>query len=286
MAAFSGTGPTLPRELEKIIFEMAAMKHPLSMPSMVRVAQRVKIWIEPQLYKVLMIDIAPGRSTYAQCIVIRSLRAVQKLIASSSRRAPMLRKHVRHVILSYYCPKDVALKLLSLCNSTVNLVITAGRGREILPLLASLPLTRLGLGAWWIDNVLHGTFTDPAFADITHLHIHGPDAWSYPSWSIFVCSPQLTHLSFAENCVRESTCRSALQRCPLLKVLVWLLRDRYRYTPFRYDTSQSLSHITDSRFVQLKVPDHWAEWERGARGFDDYWVEAETIVAERRANIA
>jgi hypothetical protein len=36
----------------------------------------------------------------------------------------------------------------------------------------------------------------------------------------------------------------------------------------------------------LKVPDHWAEWERGARGFDDYWVEAEAIVAERRANIA
>lgn len=198
----------------------------------------------------------------------------------------MLRKHVRHVILSYYCPKDVALKLLSLCNSTVNLVITAGHGREILPLLASLPLKRLGLGAWWIDNVLHGTFTDPTFADITHLHIHGPDAWSYPSWSIFVCPPRLTHLSFAENCVRESTCRSVLQRCPLLEVLVWLLRDRYRYTPLRYDTSQSLSHITDWRFVQLKVPDHWAEWERGARGFDDYWVEAEAIVAERRANIA
>jgi hypothetical protein len=44
MAAFSGTGPTLPWELEKIIFEMAVLKHPLSMPSMVRVAQRVKIW--------------------------------------------------------------------------------------------------------------------------------------------------------------------------------------------------------------------------------------------------
>jgi hypothetical protein len=51
---------------------------------------------------------------------------------------------------------------------------------------------------------------------------------------------------------------------------VWFLRDRYRYTPFRYDTWQSLSHITDSRFVQLKVPDHWAKWERGAHGFDDY----------------
>ncbi|KAJ7818737.1 hypothetical protein B0H13DRAFT_2313689 [Mycena leptocephala] len=204
MAAFSVTVPTLPRELEKIIFEMAALKHPLSMPSMVRVAQRVKIWIEPQLYKVLMIDIAPGRSTYAQCIVIRFLRTVQKLIASSSRRAPMLRKHVRHLILSSYCPKDFTLKLLSLGNSTA--------------------------WAWWIYNVLHGTFTDPAFADITHLHIHGPDTWSYPSWSIFVYPLRLTHLSFTENCVREST----------------------------------------------------AEWERGARGFDDYWIEAEAIVAERR----
>ncbi|KAJ7919523.1 hypothetical protein B0H13DRAFT_1868444 [Mycena leptocephala] len=107
---------------------MAALKYPLSMPSMVRVDQRVKIWIEPQLYKVLMIDIAPGRSTYAQCIL----------------------------------------------------------------------------------------------------------------------------------------------RCPLFEVLVWFLRDRYQYTRFRYDTWQSLSHITDSRFVQLKVPDHWAKWECGAHGFDDY----------------
>jgi hypothetical protein len=89
----------------------------------------------------------------------------------------MLREHVRHVILSHHCPQDVALKLLSLGNSTVNLVITAGRGREILPLLASPPLKH---------------------------------------------------------------------------------------------TWQSLSHITDSRFVQLKIPDHWAERECGARGFDDY----------------
>ncbi|KAJ7820684.1 hypothetical protein B0H13DRAFT_2451486 [Mycena leptocephala] len=147
MAAFSGTGPTLPRELEYIRndgIEASAFYaiDGAGGPALEDLCCTLLIInrIEPQLHIVLMIDIAPGRSTYAPCIVVRSLCTVQKLNVSSSRHAPMLREHVRHVILSHHCPQDVALKLLSLGNSTVNLVITAGRGREILPLLASLPL--------------------------------------------------------------------------------------------------------------------------------------------------
>ncbi|KAJ7800042.1 hypothetical protein B0H14DRAFT_3491048 [Mycena olivaceomarginata] len=92
------------------------------------------------------------------------------------------------------------------------------------------------------------------------------------SWSSFTYPPCLTHLSFAENYVGEHGCRAALQRCTSLEVLVWLLRDR-RYTPL-----SSYNSYNTHRFP--------ADWERDARGFHDYWVEAEAIVAERCANIA
>ncbi|KAF8193144.1 hypothetical protein K438DRAFT_1761854 [Mycena galopus ATCC 62051] len=271
--------PTLPRELEKIIFEIAALKHPLSMPSMVRVTQRVKIWIEPQLYKVLMIDIAPMRHTYTQCIVIRSLRTAQKLIASGSRRAPMLREHT------------VALKILSLCRSTINLVIdNSHNGQEFLPVFANIPLQRLAVGAWSLV-MFHLTFAHPAFAHITHLHVCGSDAhWiqNHYLWSSLAYPPRLTHLSFTENCVMVYGCHAVLQRCASLEVLVWLLCERRPSTPWSSHNAPSLpvgSDITDPRFIQLTMPDYWADWERGARGFHDYWVKAEIIIAQRRANI-
>ncbi|KAJ7443694.1 hypothetical protein FB451DRAFT_1437195 [Mycena latifolia] len=168
----------------------------------------------------------------------------------------MLREHVRHVILSYNCPKAV--------------------------------------GTWsLVKFTFRLTFAHPAFIHLTHLHIHSsnmPWIQSDYSWSSLTYPPCLTHLSFAENCVGEHGCRAALQRCTSLEVLVWLLRDR-RYTPWsRYNSyntpSLSVRHITDPRFVQLPMPDYRADRERGARVFHDYWVEAEAIVAERYANIA
>ncbi|KAJ7879703.1 hypothetical protein B0H13DRAFT_1571256, partial [Mycena leptocephala] len=47
--------PLLPPELERIIFELAAFVNPASMPSLLLVAPRVKIWIEPLLYETLII---------------------------------------------------------------------------------------------------------------------------------------------------------------------------------------------------------------------------------------
>ncbi|KAJ7659091.1 hypothetical protein DFH06DRAFT_1130657 [Mycena polygramma] len=45
--------PNLPPELERHIFELAALSHPMLIPNMIRVAWRVKLWIEPLLYRTL-----------------------------------------------------------------------------------------------------------------------------------------------------------------------------------------------------------------------------------------
>ncbi|KAJ7705402.1 hypothetical protein B0H17DRAFT_1037849 [Mycena rosella] len=50
------TEPIFPPELEREIFEAAALMHPNSIPSL---SHRVHIWIEPFLYIVIRIDIVP-----------------------------------------------------------------------------------------------------------------------------------------------------------------------------------------------------------------------------------
>ncbi|KAJ7918208.1 hypothetical protein B0H13DRAFT_1869686 [Mycena leptocephala] len=48
--------PTLPLDLEREIFELAARQYPTSIPSYLRVCQRVHTWLEPFLYRVLNLD--------------------------------------------------------------------------------------------------------------------------------------------------------------------------------------------------------------------------------------
>ncbi|KAJ7762894.1 hypothetical protein B0H16DRAFT_1528085 [Mycena metata] len=45
--------PAFPPELERLVFEMAAHARPPTIPTFMRVARRVKIWVEPLLYRTL-----------------------------------------------------------------------------------------------------------------------------------------------------------------------------------------------------------------------------------------
>ncbi|KAJ7887124.1 hypothetical protein B0H14DRAFT_2696630 [Mycena olivaceomarginata] len=47
--------PKLPPELECTIFEIAALARPKMIPSLILVAHRVKHWVEPLLYRVIMV---------------------------------------------------------------------------------------------------------------------------------------------------------------------------------------------------------------------------------------
>ncbi|KAJ7691867.1 hypothetical protein B0H14DRAFT_3906143, partial [Mycena olivaceomarginata] len=47
------SGPAFPPELERELFETAALVHPATIPALLRVAKRVLLWIEPYLYRVI-----------------------------------------------------------------------------------------------------------------------------------------------------------------------------------------------------------------------------------------
>ncbi|KAJ7906692.1 hypothetical protein B0H13DRAFT_2662708 [Mycena leptocephala] len=48
--------PRLPPELERNVFEIAALSRPTSIPHLMLIAWRVKDWVEPLLYRVILLD--------------------------------------------------------------------------------------------------------------------------------------------------------------------------------------------------------------------------------------
>jgi hypothetical protein len=64
----------------------------------------------------------------------------------------------------------------------------------------------------------------------------------------------------------------------VLEVLVFL----YSSQTALEDGQVRLEHIDDPRFVRLVVEDRLTNWEKAARGGEDYWVVASALVKKRR----
>ncbi|KAJ6550231.1 hypothetical protein B0H19DRAFT_1160665 [Mycena capillaripes] len=280
MSSTLETNPRLPPELEKLIFEIAAFIHPAAMPRILRVAHRIQIWIEPLLYNVLAIiaDDAPSPTTKTR--FIRRVRNINKLLRQ--REASFLRDHVRSVCLFaddpddyFFCnyPKDFLPRLLSVCDTIVNLSFR-GRG-YLVPHLGSLPLQRLSVNISYLYHNTPPTFTQPFFLHVTHFDLYDL-SWG-DTWPDLASLAHLTHLSFRHNMIQDSLWQGALTYCPLLEVLVLLSNGRYRTAP---------PPSSDPRVVALRLVDYHADWELGARGGQDYWIRAEALVKERRAEMA
>ncbi|KAJ6546090.1 hypothetical protein DFH09DRAFT_1367520 [Mycena vulgaris] len=81
------SAPRLPMELERYIFELVAHFHPEMTPSLLRVAHRVHLWIEPLLYTVLALT-TPARTEAL-------------LEAVAAKPAPFLDAAVRRVLVHW-----------------------------------------------------------------------------------------------------------------------------------------------------------------------------------------
>ncbi|KAJ7213780.1 hypothetical protein C8J57DRAFT_288477 [Mycena rebaudengoi] len=100
--------PAFPPELEREIFEMAAIDIPQSMPQLVRVARRVCVWIEPLLYRTLIVT-APWSDALRLAIEIHPAKSA---------------KYLRDFLAwGYYSDKEWPLRILSLCSGIRNLTL-------------------------------------------------------------------------------------------------------------------------------------------------------------------
>ncbi|KAJ7863683.1 hypothetical protein B0H13DRAFT_2070044 [Mycena leptocephala] len=271
--------PTLPTELERLIFEIAAITHPYCMPSMLRVAHRIKIWIEPLLYGLLTIlpESAPYPDT--KTLFVRRIPDIRKLV--NRKPASFLRQHVRHVCFIGFPSDDIVLQLLSACDAAIDLNLAFPTSSALISLVENLPLRRL-----CVDIKRHTTyhrppprFTLPCFSRLSHLHLYGADEGEWATWSGLRSLPCLTHLSFERDAAPVAIWHNALLKCPFLEVLVVLC-----------DAGSAIEITTpyesvgaDPRFVHLRLADYLADWECGARGGEDYWARADAVVNARRA---
>ncbi|KAJ7087517.1 hypothetical protein C8R44DRAFT_820247 [Mycena epipterygia] len=256
--------PAFPPELERQIFEIAALLRPVGIPKLMLVAWRVKEWVEPLLYHIIALE-PPDRLPMLPAITTTSLSTAME------SRPDFFRPAIRHLMREgVYTPS--LEYVLSICSGVVNLWVNDDLTQTI---SVMEPLRLKYLYAKTLP-VLH-TLTPfhPFFSQITHLELMDAlDAWDLEAWSELYLIPQLTHLSFNDDAF-FLLCGELLETCKSLAVLVFLgsLPDPSSVTEFS----------RDFRFVAMCCKYYHLDWQMGAYAGVDYWSRAESFIAKRRS---
>ncbi|KAJ7485726.1 hypothetical protein FB451DRAFT_1363557 [Mycena latifolia] len=269
--------PCFPPELEREIFETAALQNVAMTSTLLVVARRVFAWVEPLLYRTIALD--------------RSARSLGLKVALDSKRASVphfLRDNVRQLYFDSIEDDRSLHDILSVCTGIQTLALVRYRDDpELLRDLEALgDLRRLtaNLGDQGIfDAVESMDLRSPIFSNITHLDLFddftGIAELSY--WTDLTLLPALTHLSlFAPH---RTFIVEFLQGCKKLQALVY-------HTHFEFVTStmKELSNkisIADPRFVLMV--DNWntsvSGWRvPGVNGGQDFWSRADLFISKRR----
>ncbi|KAF7303989.1 hypothetical protein MIND_00629900 [Mycena indigotica] len=272
--------PRLPLELEREIFELAALANRRDIPALLRVAHHVCDWIEPLLYTSIEIN-------KPSAVVLHNLQHT---------RPPPCIAAVRQIIV--YEP-DAILDLasfLSCCVRVTHVAITpvgSGYGQGLPLLLQKLPrLQRLVL------SFTHA-FPDeseayPHLPHVTHLELLDELAPTQTTrLAAFVGGfPALTHLALNHHspAAEDALLTALLNRrtCPQLRVLCCIspgeteVRALAMLLELKYPSPPSTSPLRDRRLVLVD----YGWWFEGAMlpaaGRKTYWDKADVFV-ERKA---
>lgn len=125
------------------------------------------------------------------------------------------------------------------------------------------------------DPIFHN---NPCFANLTHLHI-SDEAYTWPTYTGWETLTTLTHIAFS----------SAL---PLDVARIMLILPSIQYVAVgHYVVSEWLMHAMEGSSIGLYSRAKWGprvvlfpgmcDWERGARGEDDFWGLVEREVDRR-----
>ncbi|KAF7303538.1 hypothetical protein MIND_00583000 [Mycena indigotica] len=277
------TEPTLPRELERAVFELAAWADQRMICTLPLVARRVNVWIGPLRYR--MYRIPSSRDLEALW------RHVETLPASAA--------HTTHFATTLRVPR-IASRLARTFPNLVDLGLWgeppfASDMRALQPLAH---LRRLSLSPY---NVFPETGAGvnfvpdfPPLTHLTHLELLGPAGHAGP-WTpplIAAACPALTHLSFMDQYLPD-VMRDALGTLLRLAVCVYvhvpdadaaadaggLEADAATYERQR----AVIVAMDDPRAAALTRVDLDEDWETGAWGGRDYWACAEEEVARAAA---
>ncbi|KAJ7463981.1 hypothetical protein FB451DRAFT_1370402 [Mycena latifolia] len=258
--------PSFPLELEREILEMAAYRDRALIPTLLLVCRRVHTWIEPLLYRVIVVEYD----------VETRLLAVEA--AMESKPARFLQTTLRHLYLSGLPSRMPRYKnLLEHCPGIINLFLDVTFTSDLLPALSIMRLQKLAISVPFPSSL---RLDHSLFLSVTHLDIYADDldnVGNWDEWSPLASLPVLTHLCLSDQMSNVILPQVVADCSKLLVVLI--LVDFSMAEEF----SNALT-VTDPRLVVTSVVDYVADWERGAWGGDDMWARADEFLARKRLN--
>ncbi|KAJ7150639.1 hypothetical protein C8R46DRAFT_1305220 [Mycena filopes] len=256
-----------PLELEREIFETAALQDLDTIPTLLLVSRRVKTWVEPLLYRIVQIP----------------TRFAPILSAIRVKPSSFLQMAVHHLFIPSQMT-DAANIILS-CSGIHSLFVDGTLDAKLLDVLDPLHVQRLNFTL--SSSVAPAPLTRSTFLRLTHLELYrDPNttetsvylSWQY--WSPLAFLPALTHLCLSEP-------QSALilsdvgAECAQLVVIVTACWDLPAGTERAHRFAQTLT-LTDPRVVVMAIESYTDDWVLGAEGREDFWVRAENFVVRKR----
>ncbi|KAJ7673220.1 hypothetical protein DFH06DRAFT_1174901 [Mycena polygramma] len=258
------TSPHLPEDLERMIFEITALDAMRSIPRLMRVARRVKVWIEPILYSVVVIVLTESyhNQDYYGCPTLSQwdlpkLLAEKVFWATRDVRiyAPIDSGNVEILFSAF---PGVTTLDISRQHLTPEWLPALGRLEKLCRLTSCLQLL--------FANCERCPFSDNIFRNLTHLCVRDcQPAFTAVFWADLDQAPSLTHIQFID--VLPSQQAAAVLRVAQLQVIIFgLLFEHW---------GEDLEWPKDPRLVLIKSEIN--SCHRGAECAT--WCIAELVVA-------
>ncbi|KAJ6564458.1 hypothetical protein B0H19DRAFT_1141137 [Mycena capillaripes] len=269
----------LPEDLEREIFEISAYSRPIFIPMLMLVARRVKLWVEPLLYRTIVLE---SWEVTVNGYPVHSWGTLVPIL--ESKPTSFFHNAVRNL---FWVASDHHKMLPMQCRSIENLWIAYeayDKPPDIFPLIEDLPLRQLYCNLTHLFGLQRQIdFDHRIFASVTHLELF--DSWMSNSfdptiWRNLALIPQLSHLSFNDP-ASVTIWPSLLLTCHSLRVFVALGLFPMQAMINSHQEKEEL--VEDSRFVIMTLNEATRDWQMGAHTGIDYWSRAEDFIAKRRS---
>ncbi|KAJ7263937.1 hypothetical protein C8J57DRAFT_1626513 [Mycena rebaudengoi] len=247
--------PSFPPELERHIFELAAVSHRTIIPTLLRVARRVLVWIEPLLYE----------------------------------PAGFFHDSVRHILFerAYDWANQDINALLQRCTGLVGFATAYTHCTpDIRPMLAQLQVKYLTLELTYLFRDLPVDLRHPLFNSVTHLDLFDArNEFNNKIYRQLPLLPALTHLCLKSELPRSLPLR-ILKGCSNLRVLVnareQLEDPAHRAQLVEFERNPP---VADARFVVafviMSFNRFWTDLDIIGRGVRPLWAHADELIAKK-----
>ncbi|KAJ6564606.1 hypothetical protein B0H19DRAFT_1259028 [Mycena capillaripes] len=264
--------PVLPPELEQEIFITAATMHEEAIPTLLLVAHRVLVWIEPLLYRTLIFR----KTRHYKSRLSAAIQIIQ------TKPPAVIPKNVHDVMVWHPNSKHEICTLLSMCSGVQNVVLHSLTPATVLCLSSLQRLQRLTLPEPLRSEVPQIHPSMPFFLALTHLHIHTFVGHLNRQW--IGALPSLTHFCIEQPLdVDLPDLLGVLQECTKLRILVCTYPlDSLSGGILRNPTAWIDDHRVVLLALDVETDAYVQDWRSGAAGGRDFWVRAEEFLAKKQ----